>query len=348
MIKSITFNGVKQIDKAALQNALATKAGSRLPWGRKTYFNRAAFQADLERIHAFYLDRGFPDARVRSFDVQLNDQQDEVKVIVDISEGEPITVDQIQLTGFDVLSEMLQSSLRETLPLQPGQPLDRQLAVATRDRALNVLKDEGYPYAKVEMTSQDVSPKRQRIVLNATPGTLAHIGVIDIRGQKTVDENVVRRQLTFKTGERYTRKELRESQRKLYGLELFEFANIESLEDKDIESAEVPVRVTVAEAKHQKITPGVGYGSEEKARARIRWDHFNFLGGARHAGAEARWSSLTRGVRADYTEPYLLTPHFSLRFEGQAWQARELLTLTCRRIISDDGDTDACCSQLAN
>lgn len=322
-IRSLTFTGVEKIDKKALANVLATKAGSKLPWGHKTYFDRAAFEADLQRIHAFYLDRGFPDARVRSFDVQLNAAQDEVKVIVDISEGEPIQVDVIDLTGFEVLSEAQQRTLRQSLPLQPKQPLDRQLAVASRERALNLLKDEGYPYATVAMTSQEVGPKRERILLAAAPGALAHFGEVDIRGEKSVGENVIRRQLTFKSGDRYTRKEMRESQRKLYGLELFEFANIESLEDKDVMAPEVPVRVTVAEAKHQKVTTGIGYGSEEKARARLRWDHVNFLGGARHAGFEGRWSSLSRGVRVDYTEPYVLGPHYSLRFEGQAWQARE-------------------------
>jgi outer membrane protein assembly factor BamA len=208
-----------------------------------------------------------------------------------------VLVDSIEMTGFEVLSGTQQRTLRQSLPLQPGQPLDRQLAVATRDRALNLLKDEGYPYAAVGMQPQDVAPRRQRIVLTATPGAVAHIGVVDIRGEATVSENVIRRQLTFKPGDRFTRKELRESQRKLYGLELFEFANIESLEDKDVMAEEVPVRVTVAEAKHQKVTTGFGYGSEEKVRARLRWDHVNFLGGARHAGFEARWSSLSRGVR---------------------------------------------------
>jgi outer membrane protein assembly complex protein YaeT len=322
-IKSLTFKGVEKIDKSALTNALATKQGSKLPWGRKTFFDRKAFEADLQRIQAFYLDRGFPDARVRSFDVHLNDKQDEVSVIVDISEGEPIRVDSITMTGFEVLSEAQQRTLRQSLPLQPGQPLDRQLAVATRDRAVNLLKDEGYPYATVAMRPEDVGANRQRIVLDATPGTLAHIGVVDIRGEASVGENVIRRQLTFEPGDRFTRKELRESQRKLYGLELFEFANIESLEDPDIMSAEVPVRVTVAEGKHRKVTTGIGYGSEEKARARLRWDHVNFFGGARHAGFEGRWSSLDRGIRLDYTEPYVLNRHFSMRFEGQAWQARE-------------------------
>lgn len=323
LLKSLTFKGVEKIDKKALANALVTKQGSRLPWGKKRYFDRRAFEADLQRIQAFYLDRGFPDARVRSFDVQLNDTQDQVKVVVEISEGEPITVDAIELNGFDVLTEAQQKTLREALPLQPGQPLDRQLAVATRERALNELRDQGYPYATVAMRPEDLGPKTQRIILAAEAGPLAHIGVIDIRGEATVGENVVRRQLTFKPGDRFTRKALRDSQRKLYGLELFEFANIESLEDRDTMAEEVPVRVTVAEGKHQKITTGIGYGSEEKARARLRWDHVNFLGGARHAGFEARWSSLSRGTRFEYTEPYLFSPHLSLRFEGQAWQARE-------------------------
>src|SRR5471030_1855700 len=78
-IHSLDFNGVKQVDKAALKAVLVTKAGSRLPWGKKTYFDRTAFEADLERIKAFYRDRGFPDARVTSFDARLNSTQDQVR-----------------------------------------------------------------------------------------------------------------------------------------------------------------------------------------------------------------------------------------------------------------------------
>jgi outer membrane protein insertion porin family len=322
-IAKLTFNGVKQVDKKALADALATKQGSRLPWGRKQYFDRRAFEEDLKRIQAFYHDRGFPDARVTSFNVDLNQQQDAVKVTVDISEGDPIRVADIQFNGFDVLSGGQLQGLKDSLPLHKDQPLDRQLAVATRDRALNVLRDAGYPYAKVAMRPEDAGPKSQRIVLDATPGPLAYFSVIDIRGEKTVGENVIRRQLTFKPGDKYTRKEMLESQRKLYGQELFEFVNIEPIEDPDVESTQIPVRVTVAEGKHQKITTGIGYGSEEKARAQLRWDHVNLFGGAQHAGFEGRWSSLSRGIRMDYTEPYVFRPHFSLRFEGQAWNAVE-------------------------
>src|SRR6185369_10036284 len=64
-------------------------------------------------------------------------------------------------------------------------------------------------------------------------------------------------------------------------------------------------------------------GSEEHARATLRWDHLNFFGSARQAGVETKWSSLDRGIRLDYTEPYFLSGHYSLNFESRAWQAVE-------------------------
>ena len=322
-IHKLDFQGVEQVDKTALANALQTKRGSRLPWGHKAYFDRRMFEADLERIQAFYRDRGFPDARVASFDVKLNDQQDQVDVVVHISEGMPTLVADVDLTGFDVLSADEQRSLRESLPLQPKRPLDRQLAVASRERALNALRDHGYPYAEVDISQEGLGDKRVNVAFAATPGALAHFGPIEIDGQKSVEENIIRRQLSYQEGGIFSRREMRESQRKLYRMELFEFANIESKEDKTAQSPDVPTRVTVAEAKHQRLTTGIGYGSEEKARAMLRWDHLNFFGSARHAGVETKWSSLDRGVRLDYTEPFFLTGHYSLNFEGRAWQAVE-------------------------
>ena len=322
-ISGLHFNGVDQVDKGALTSALQTKQGSWIPWSRKRYFDRRAFEADLKRIEAFYRDRGFPDARVRSFDIQLNEAQDKVDVTVDIVEGEPIRVEAIEIRGFDVLSADQQRSLQETLPLQPGRPLDRQLASASRERALNALRDDGYPYAEVTMMEAEAGARQRRLTFEATPGVLARFGEIDIRGFASVSENVIRRQLTFKPGDRFTRRDLRETQRKLYGLELFEFVNVEPLEEPVLMNEEVPVRITVAEGKHQKVTTGVGYGTEEQARARVRWDHRNVFGGAQQAGVEAKWSSLDRGVRVDYREPFFLSSRLSLNFDGQAWQAKE-------------------------
>src|SRR5687768_16172141 len=120
-ITGLEFTGVEQVDKGALSDALQTKKGSWIPWGRKRYFDRRAFEADLKRIEAFYLDRGFPDARVRSFDVKLNDAQDKVAITLDIDEGEPIRVAAVELRGFEPLEESEREALQKTLPLQPNR-----------------------------------------------------------------------------------------------------------------------------------------------------------------------------------------------------------------------------------
>ena len=129
---------------------------------------------------------------------------------------------------------------------------------------------------------------------------------------------MIRRELTFKPGDLYRRSVIQESQRRLYGLELFQFANIEAL-NTELQPDQVPVRVTVAEGNHQRVNFGVGYGTEEKGRVDAEYHHLNFLGGARSAGAHGRWSTLDRGVRLDFTQPYFFRPHFSLSGEAQHW-----------------------------
>ncbi len=81
-VTSFTFHGAKAVTPAQLKSVLATSASSRLPWGQKHYFSRAQFDADLKRIVAFYKDRGYPDARITSFDTTLNPDQTSVKISV--------------------------------------------------------------------------------------------------------------------------------------------------------------------------------------------------------------------------------------------------------------------------
>src|SRR5262245_8462532 len=318
-VHSLKFVGTQAVDEGRLKNALATKESSWIPWGRKRYFDRARFDADLKRIQAFYADRGYPDARVTGFDVKLNDKQDQVDVTVTIAEGDPVRVASIALNGFDVIPPDHLDELKKRLPLKVGDPRDRQLVVTTHEMALNELRDHGYPYAKVATSEDDgANGKEASLTFTGDAGKLAHVGTIEIAGNKSVSDNVIRRQLTFKPGDLYRRSVIQDSQRRLYGLELFQFANIETL-NAEQQPEDVPIRVTVAEGKHQRVNFGVGYGTEEKARVDSESHHLNFFGGARTAGAHARWSSLDRGVRVDFTQPYIFTPHFSLSGEGQQW-----------------------------
>jgi outer membrane protein assembly complex protein YaeT len=318
-VRRIQFEGVSSLDEASLRGALATRQSSSLPWGRKYAFVQARLEADLKRIEAFYADRGFPDARVTDFEVQFNEARTEVDIRVTVAEGQPVIVSELLFAGFDAIPAEDFRGLREGIPLSVGDPRDRQLVAAAHEMALTLLRDNGYPYARVT-TTEDAGADARHVVVTfaAEPGTRAVFGPVEISGNSSVDPRVIERQLTYRPGDLYRRRIMQESQRRLYGMELFQFVNVEALGLEERAEA-VRTRVTVTEGDHQRVNFGVGYGTEEKARVDGEYRHVNFLGGARSAGVNARWSSLDRGIRADLTQPYLFHPRLSLGLDGQQW-----------------------------
>lgn len=325
-VRKITFQGVQGVDEARLKAALATREntkvpllGMQLPWGRKHYFDRQRLEADLKRIQAFYDDRGYPDARVTGFKVEPNDKQDSVAVEITIAEGEPVIVEAVEFNGFDALPPEHLNDLKSRAPLVAGKPRDRQLVITTHEMAINELRDHGYPYAKVETAeAAGATSKITSVRFTAVPGEIAHFGGFEISGNRTVRDRVILREMTFNPGDLYRRSQLQESQRRLYGLELFQFVNVAPA-NPDQQPADVPMRISVVEGKHQRVNFGIGYGSEEKGRVDGEYRHVNFFGGARSAGIHARYSSLDRGVRVDFTQPYFFKSGVSFGTEARQW-----------------------------
>jgi outer membrane protein assembly complex protein YaeT len=329
-VKELSFTGNTAASTDQLKSVLATTASPRLPWGPREYFSREEFEADLKRVVAYYRDRGYPDARVRSFDVRLSDDQKSVRLKIDIEEGEPVRVERVVLLGLEPIPEAHRRELESRLPLQAGAPLDRALLQASREAAIDELKDHGYPNPDVSVTEAPGSSERQRVVTySARPGRLAYVGRTEIVGAQSVNERIVRRQLTYRRGQLFEQSKLRESQRRLYAMELFNFVNIESVGSVTTEAGEgesadqIATRVTVTEGKHRKVNFGVGYGTEEKVRGEVDWRHVNFFGGARTAGVFARYSALDRGVRLNLRQPYFFSPRYSLSMSAQSWFSNE-------------------------
>jgi outer membrane protein assembly factor BamA len=337
-VKDLSFTGNSAVSTQQLRSVISTTETPFLPWAPRQYFSREEFEADLKRVVAFYRDRGFPEARVKSFDARLSDDQNSVSVRIDIEEGQPILVERVELTGLDPIPEAHRRELETRLPLKAGGPLDRALVQSSREAALDELKDHGYPEPDVKVSEMPGSSDRQKIVTyTAVPGRVAYFGPIAITGTASVNERIVRRQLTFRRGQLFQQSKLRESQRRLYSMELFNFVNVEAVDAEAVraevvgaetpgatggtgeEAEQIPTRVTVTEGKHRRVNFGLGYGSEERVRAQIDWRHVNFFGGARTAGILARYSSLDRGVRLNFRQPYFFSPRYSFGMSFQSW-----------------------------
>jgi outer membrane protein insertion porin family len=240
-----------------------------------------------------------------------------------VDEGAPILVGSVRFEGFGVLPERRQRALPRIVRVEPGTPRNRPAVRTGRETALNELREVGHPYADVTVHEVPAENTREvAIVYSADPGPAAVFGPVEIRGNKSVSDDVVARQLTFKEGEPYRQSRVQSSQRRLSSLPLFEFAYVEP-RGQETRAPQVPMRVTLTEDKHRQLNASVGYGSEEKARVRVSWTHVNFLGDARQAGVEAKYSSLDRGVRLEFKEPHFFTRHLMFSMQGQAWDQDE-------------------------
>jgi outer membrane protein assembly factor BamA len=223
---------------------LATREAPWLPWRDRTRFDPQGLELDLRRIVAYYRDQGFAEARVVSHEVQVDDAHHEVDVTVRVYEGEPTRIVDVELEGFDVLSAEEIASLRGCLPAAGARAVVAAMRAGV-EVAAAALKDNGYAHARVFLHEETIDLKRLRLRYVAAPGQRAVFGRVEIVGNASVGDNIVRRQLTYRPGEVFSLAEVRAAQRQLYGLELFQFATIDTQEDGELER--VPTRVTVAE-----------------------------------------------------------------------------------------------------
>lgn len=319
IVRHLGFEGVRLVSEADLRLAVTTSGSSMLPWGQKTFFSKQEFDDDLKRLESFYVSRGFPDARVTSFRTTYNKTKSEMDLVVIIDEGAPVVLERIDFVGFDPLPQGHVQSLRDRAALVPGAPRDQERVEVVRGMALDELRDHGFPTASVSLAERPgTAPRSVIVTFTALPGPYATFGDVVISGNGGVKRDVIDRQLAFKKGEPFKLSALQVSQRRLYGLELFQFANVEVADGAAAASGQVPIKITVVEAEPRQFTFGVGYGSEDKARVEATWRHVNFLGGARSASLEGKYSSLERGVRASFSDPTVIGGA-SIGLNGQSW-----------------------------
>ena len=125
-----------------------------------------------------------------------------VRLTVTVREGEPTRVQSMRFEGFEVLPERRQAALRSRLGLASGDVRDRRRVEAARTTALNVLQEGGYPYAKVTVDEQPgEGAGRVAIVVRGTPGQAATFGPVEVRGNASVSEAVILRQLAQQGGQ---------------------------------------------------------------------------------------------------------------------------------------------------
>lgn len=295
-VQVVRFVGNRTFDGPTLAAAIATNSGQckvlallcMIGIGKEPYyFDEPTLRADVIRLRLFYYEQGFREAKVTA---DTTATEDGVRVAFHIEEGRPVLVSDITVDGLDVPGA---TDITRNLPLRKDDRFVIQRYDADRDTITARLKNRGYPRAEV-LAGYDISNAEPYVVsvrYNVMPGTRARFGPVDVVGNQSISGNVVRRMLSFRSGDLYDQADILASQRNLFELQVFRHVDIQP----DLNAAPdsvVPVTVQVNEGAMRNVRVGAGMNQAECLTAEGRWQSQNFLGGARQLQVRGRISNV--------------------------------------------------------
>src|SRR5919106_44152 len=308
VVRGLVFKGNRAHEGEALRSVISTTVSgwwARTPvvrWfglGEKRHFDESEFQRDVVRLIVLYRQSGYMNVVV---DTLVQREARDVYITFRIHEGEPVRVTRVDVQGVEGILNVRR--LKQDLPLRVGDPFDRFRLLASADTVVARLRNRGYPYAQVLRNfDSDAGQLRAEVMLEAIPGARMRIGRVDIQGLEDIDTSAVRRMLTVEPGNPYRQADFFQSQRDLYGMDVFRSVGVvlvDSLGPREPGDTTVDVLVRVVEGPRHRVRIGAGYGSLDCFRTQAAWSANDFLGGGRVLTVSGRLSKLGVGFPATW------------------------------------------------
>lgn len=306
IVRRINIEGNSAFSDARIKAAIATRESgcrsvflSPFCWvgiglfERRVQLSPRELRTDVARVRIFYFRRGYRQAQV---DTSLVRKGREVEVTFTIDEGEPIVVRSLDVLGLEELPDS--SAIIAGLPLRVDSTFSEIRLSAAREQIERRLRNRGYAEAAlvfdVRIPSED--SLGAYLSLEVIPGARYRFGEIEVDGASELEPRHVRRLLTFRRGDRYSEAEIIRSQRALYSLALFDYANIAATPSHT--DSTVNVRVRVNEAEMRTLQFGSGVSTTDCVELEAGWTHRNFLGGTRRFELNGGLSNIFTSQRA--------------------------------------------------
>jgi hypothetical protein len=255
-VDELTLNGVKELDPYALRACLATRERDSLsidlskepapecgkapfdanrihlglwrwPWSEWPLYDPSIFERDLSRIERWYRARGYYgirilDARSRP-EVALHgtlSETNEIKLAVDIAEGEPVRIAKVDLQGIDALTRDLQDDVKKSLgELELESRFDEADYDRTREAMARTLRDEGYAQALVD-GKVVVDPKALRATIHfvVQTGPLMEIGDVCVEGHEKLPPKLILQASDLRPGRPFSQSDIEDARTRIYQL----------------------------------------------------------------------------------------------------------------------------------
>lgn len=311
-IKQIEFVGNSVFDRGDLMDMMDTREKWFLSWltGSGKY-NELMLSQDMGRITDNYYNEGYVRVNVRKPVLSLVDDDRHMLVLVTIDEGAQFKVGEIDAQG-DLIDR--EGEILNLLPLQPGEVFSRKLLRTGVDQVTDLYADQGYAYANVSpLTRANDETRLVDLTLEIEQGPQVTVERIDISGNTTTRDKVIRREMKLVEGELFNASALKRSRARINNLGYFETVDITTDEGSDEEH--IVVDIGVKERATGTFSIGAGYSSVDGFVGQGSITQENFLGRGWKMSLAASLGGESTTYQLGLTDPYFLDMNLTLGFE---------------------------------
>lgn len=263
--------------------------------------DRIAF--DRQLLRDFYLSRGYVDFQVLSATPELTRQRDAFFITFNIREGQQFDFGEITTTSD--LPEIDPEEFAAVNRIRTGQTYTPAKIENTITRMERLALQKGLNFIRVEprVTRNDAALTLD-VEFVVTRGPRVFVERIDIEGNATTLDRVIRRQFRTVEGDPFNPREIRDAAERIRALNYFSVADVNTREGSSPE--QVIVDVDVEETTTGQLGFGVSYGSVQGVGFNINFSERNFLGRGQRLAFSFDTGSDTQDTSITFVEPAFL------------------------------------------
>jgi outer membrane protein insertion porin family len=265
-------------------------------------FDREAFERDQMRLLQMYYNEGYMQAVVSQPVVMISPDRSKLYITIRIEEGSRFKVGLTDITG-DLLKS--KDKLVKLLGMREGDWFSSGQIRVGMEKVSEVYKNLGYAYANIVPNTRFIEDmKTIDLNLEIRKGPLVKIGRIEVSGNTTTRDKVIRREMRIFEGDTYSGKLIKRSQMLINRLGFFETVNIEPVRSADPSKMDLVIRVK--EKPTGTFQVGAGFSSIESFVGQAQIAQNNLLGRGQNLSLQATFSSIRSMANLRFSENYFM------------------------------------------
>lgn len=302
-IERVTFSGNRAFSDARLRRVVSSKQAGILRFIISAdTFDPGRVEFDRQLLKDFYASRGYVDFDAVAVTSEVAPQEDGYFVTYEIREGQQFSFGEIstisEIEGIDTARLDALARIRPGTTYNPAV-VDRAIA-----RMEKQLQQDGYGFVRVDpRVTRNERDGTLDIAFAVVRGPRIVVERIDIEGNTTTLDRVVRARFTTVEGDPFNPREIRAAAERIRALGYFSSVDVQAREGSNPDSVVVDVNVeeqgTGAFSFGGTYALGVGFG------ATLSFSETNFLGRGQYLNLQFSGGLDTRDYSLSFAEPNL-------------------------------------------